>query len=375
MIRWKRSWAEQSEALPVDVLPCSNGEFIPPPPTQQQLAIMALAEHETDRWARRFGMSRRRFVRTAAATTIGLWAIDAVGRGRFGHYALADDTETTNACDLAWTGQEGDDGKGTLLNLPGEFVFDVQSHHVDPEGLWRVNNPAIHAFFAAIWPQSSALTGDRPGIREDGSIRGGGAGEIDPIENLSRFHYLKELFLDSATTATVLSCVPSSPDTTNPLPIAEAAATVDTVNQLAGAVAGDAALGHARVRDAEPRRRRQLDSWCHPGLHAGGARPDDGAGHHLRRDPPGLEDVLRVGRRPQRQRLVPRRPRHRPPVPRAGAGGERGGALGPAGRGDAQGLRPARLRPALGRAARRRAGRRRVPGRALRHLPLGLRQR
>ena len=85
----------------------------------------------------------------------------------------------------------------------------MQSHHVDPEGLWRVNNPAIHAFFAAIWPQSSALTGDRPGIRDDGSIRGGGAGEIDPIENLSRFHYLKELFLDSATTATVLSCVPT----------------------------------------------------------------------------------------------------------------------------------------------------------------------
>jgi hypothetical protein len=235
MIRWKRSWAEPSEALPVDVLPCSNGEFVPLPPTRRQLAIMALAEHETDRWARRFGMSRRRFVRTAAATTIGLWAVDAVARGRYGHYALADDTATTQACDLAWTGQEGDDGKGTLRNLPGEFIFDVQSHHVDPEGLWRVNNPAIHAFFAAIWPQSSALTGDRPGIREDGSIRGGGAGELDPIENLSRFHYLKELFLDSATTATVLSCVPSSPDTENPLPIAEAAATVDTVNLLAGA--------------------------------------------------------------------------------------------------------------------------------------------
>ena len=48
-----------------------------------------------------------------------------------------------------------------------------------------------------------------PAIRDDGSIRGGGAGEIDPIENLSRFHYLKELFLDSATTMTVLSAVPT----------------------------------------------------------------------------------------------------------------------------------------------------------------------
>ena len=81
----------------------------------------------------------------------------------------------------------------------------VQSHHVDPDGMWRVTNPAIHAFFAAVWEQSSAVTGDQPGVREDGSIRGGGAGEIDPIQNLSRYHYLKELFLDSATTMTVLS--------------------------------------------------------------------------------------------------------------------------------------------------------------------------
>jgi hypothetical protein len=233
--RWKRSWDDPSEELPVDVLPCSNGEFLPPAASPQQRAIMALAGAETDRWRRRYGMSRRSFVRTAAATTIGLWAIDAIGRGRFGSYALAHTTPTTHACDLEWTGKEGDDGKGTLRNLPGEFIFDVQSHHVDPEGLWRAGNPAIHAFFAAIWPQSSFITGGRPGIRPDGSIRGGGAGELDPIQNLSRFHYLKELFLDSATTATVLSCVPTSPDTNNPLPLAQAAETAATVNRLAKA--------------------------------------------------------------------------------------------------------------------------------------------
>src|SRR5919202_108612 len=134
------------------------------------------------------------------------------------------------ACSLDYDGKHG---KDTLKNLPGEFIFDVQSHHVDPDGMWRTTNPAIHAFFAAIWPQSSAVTGDQPGVRNDGSVRGGGAGEVDPIENLSRFHYLKELFLDSATTATVLSCVPTSPDTNNPLPLAEAALTVNTVNQIA----------------------------------------------------------------------------------------------------------------------------------------------
>jgi predicted TIM-barrel fold metal-dependent hydrolase len=229
---YQHSWEEMGASLPVDVMPCSNEEYFPPAPTKEQLLIMHLANRETERWRRKFNMSRRRFVRTAAATAIGFWAIDTVQGGRFGHYGFAQEGHpTTDACDLAHDGKQGAD---TLRNLPGEFIFDVQSHHVDPEGLWRVNNPAIHAFFAVVWPQSSAVTGPEPGVREDGSIRGGGhGGEVDPIENLSRYHYLKELFLDSATTCTVLSCVPSSPDTRNPLPLAEAALTVDTVNDLA----------------------------------------------------------------------------------------------------------------------------------------------
>jgi predicted TIM-barrel fold metal-dependent hydrolase len=242
MIDWKRngpsmtskpyrhSWEDMSEDMPVDVLPCSNDEYFPPEATREQIAIMQLASREAERWRIKFGMSRRRFVRTAAATAIGFWAIDAVRQGSWGNYGWAHNTPTTDACDLEWDGKRGMD---SLNNLPGEFIFDVQSHHVDPDGLWRVSNPAIHAFFAAVWPQSSAVLGGEPGVREDGSIRGGGAGEVDPIQNLSRYHYLKELFLDSATTATVLSCVPTSPDTNNPLPLAEAALTVHTVNDLA----------------------------------------------------------------------------------------------------------------------------------------------
>jgi uncharacterized protein len=227
---YRHSWPDLSEALPVDVLPCSNEEYFPPPPSKEQRAIMRLAEAETERWRHKFKMTRAQFVRTAAATMIGFWAIDMVRPGLFGNFGFAHNTATTDACDLEWAGKGGLE---TLTNLPGEFIFDVQSHHVDPDGMWRVTNPAIHAFFAAVWPQSSAVTGDQPGVRDDGSLRGGGAGEIDPIENLSRYHYLKELFLDSATSCTVLSCVPTSPDTDNPLPLAEAAKTVHTVNDLA----------------------------------------------------------------------------------------------------------------------------------------------
>ena len=80
--------------------------------------------------------------------------------------------------------------------------------------------------------------------------------------------------------------------------------------------------------------------------------------------PARLEDLLRVGRRPERQRLVPRL-RHRPRVPRAGQ--ERvseQGAGGPAGGRQPQGLRAAGLRPARRGAARRRAGGEAEPRRA-----------
>ena len=209
-----------AEDCPVDVLPCSNDEFFPPPPSREQKLIMKLQSEEIERWRRKFNMSRREFVRTSGAMAIGFWAIDAVRPGIFGNYGGVADAVSTgrpDACDLEWAGRKGLE---TVKNLPGEFVFDVQSHHVDPDGMWRVTNPAIHAFFNAVWPQA------RPGPNS--------GGEADPIENLSRYHYLKEIFLDSATTCTVLSVVPTSPDTDNPLPVEEASQTIDVVNELSG---------------------------------------------------------------------------------------------------------------------------------------------
>jgi uncharacterized protein len=211
VINWKRSWPDQTADLPVDVLPASNEEYFPPPPSRKQVAIMDLQNRETERLRRKFGMTRAQFVRSAAGMAVGFWAIDAVMAGQYGNYGFAQ-APKQDACNLDWDHRKGAE---SLRNRPGEFIFDVQSHHVDPDGQWRASNPAIHAFFAAVWPQA------RQG------------GDLDPIENLGRFHYLKELYLDSATTATVLSVVPTSPDADNPLPIAEAAKTIRTVNELA----------------------------------------------------------------------------------------------------------------------------------------------
>src|SRR3954447_16427184 len=82
----RHSRPDMPEDLPVDVLPCSNDEYFPLPPTREQLQIMALADAETERGRGGLGMPGPRSVRRAAATAIGFWAIDAVRGGRFGNY-------------------------------------------------------------------------------------------------------------------------------------------------------------------------------------------------------------------------------------------------------------------------------------------------
>ena len=177
-----------SENMPFDALPASNGEFIPPDPTDEQKQIMRLQDEEGERQRHRLGLSRREFVRTSGALGVGLWSVGQIMPGRFGTYvagaAFGDEPIQDQACDLNWP-------EAQLNNLPGEFIFDVQSHHIDSDGDWRVNNPGFHAVFAALWEQSSPLWGV-PGPDEDEVVRGSGkGGELDPIENLSRYHYLK----------------------------------------------------------------------------------------------------------------------------------------------------------------------------------------
>src|SRR4051794_25198798 len=116
--KYKKHYPDPSEAPPIDIMPASNGEFIPPEATPAQRKIMALQNEKIEEVRRKFGMSRRNFVRTAAAYSIGVWAVNEVTGGKFGSYAFAQNTETPKACDLENPGAQ-------LANLPGEFVLDT----------------------------------------------------------------------------------------------------------------------------------------------------------------------------------------------------------------------------------------------------------
>jgi hypothetical protein len=219
---WKRYWPDPPEDVAIDVLPATTGEYLPKDPSPAQLKIMAVQNERIEDVRRRFGMSRRDFVRTAAAYSIGVWAIDTVTGGRWGRYAWADGTATTDACDLENPGSQ-------LANLPGEFILDAQGHTCDSGGRWRTENPGFEVFLA-VW--TSQANEGLYGVSPDGRLRGPGGGEIDWIENLSRYHYFKEMFLDSSTTVSLLTALPNLPDQTNITPIHWAAETRDLANHL-----------------------------------------------------------------------------------------------------------------------------------------------
>ena len=86
--KYKHHFPDPSEAPAIDVLPASNGEFIPEDPSPAQLKIMALQNEKIEEVRRKFGMSRRDFVRTAAAFSVGVWAIDQVTGGKMGQLRL-----------------------------------------------------------------------------------------------------------------------------------------------------------------------------------------------------------------------------------------------------------------------------------------------
>src|SRR5439155_1523175 len=136
---------------------------------------------------------------------------------RGGYYAWAQDSCGLHApigtrgeptyFDLAHPGAQ-------LNNLPGEFIMDLQTHHVVPSAEWYTEDTGEAAFFLVAWSQANC-------------------GELDRNECLGRFHYLKELMLDSATDVTILSAVPWKPDG-QPLPLSESINTAEIVRTLAG---------------------------------------------------------------------------------------------------------------------------------------------
>ena len=185
----------EGQRLPIKLDTTTNGEFAPAPLSPMAEAANRHAHEKVSDAARKLGVSRRAYLISTCGAATTLAAMNDV-------FAAAD--ATGGACDIPKEGPLEEEAAEDVLT-GDEFIFDVQLHHVNPRGRWR------------------ETTGAERGLRNYALNRPELCRELDLMECLNGETILREVFLDSDTTAAVLSSVPSAPD--NPLLTSEAAET------------------------------------------------------------------------------------------------------------------------------------------------------
>jgi uncharacterized protein len=203
--------AETGVNLPVPSRVVSNEEFVPPPQSPAEKEYEARVLDMAERFAKRQAMDRRDFLRTGSGIATALLALNQM----FG-----------NVYDVS--AEEAEDPKAFEEKWPkDQFVFDIQTHHVDVSRKWYEDTPdgrATLRFFQALRPRLDVK---------------------DSLDLLNRVHYVKEVFGDSDTTMAVISGVPTRDWDKNPLPPDQMVATRKYVNDLAGS---QRVLSHGLLR-------------------------------------------------------------------------------------------------------------------------------
>lgn len=225
MSRWRRGLEREPDSAPVLPLvpgPLSNGEFLPHRPSAHDRQVRRLVLEQAAGAADRAGMDRRRFLQTSAgvAATLAAYNLAACSSEETAKAArstlTSSTTVTTKGPGGTYTVPEPEDVEACDLALgdQGEFIFDVHTHHVVPEGPWRENARRIADMIAGLVPA--------------------GCTEADPYRCLDRTAYLHDMFLASDTTMALLSDVPNSGDADAPLTFAAKRETRRLAEVLAG---------------------------------------------------------------------------------------------------------------------------------------------
>jgi predicted TIM-barrel fold metal-dependent hydrolase len=209
---WTRECDLDAEPLPIPSRIASNEEFIPPEQTPQQKEYEARLTTIAEDASKKQGLSRRDFLRTGSGLAAAMLALNQV----FGNCydVRADEVGNQDAFRERWPKEQ--------------FVFDVQTHHVDVTRRWydeTEEGRRVAAFLRLFRPL---------------------AGNVQrSMEALNRAHYVKEVFGDSDTVMAIISGVPTREWNRNPLPPDQMAATRDYVNGLANSTR---VLSHGLLR-------------------------------------------------------------------------------------------------------------------------------
>ena len=198
--------------MPVPTQIASNEEFIPPPQSVQQKEVEFRALEIAEKQGKRRGLSRRDFLRTGSGMAAGIAALNMV----FGdcYEVKAEEYEDPEALQEKWP--------------KDQFIFDVQTHHVDVDMDWYENTQEGNA-------ADRLLRSFRPQAKS----------RKEAMELLNLDHYIKEIFFDSDTTISIISGVPTAKWDKNALPPDRMVRTREYVNKLAGS---QRVLSHGLIR-------------------------------------------------------------------------------------------------------------------------------
>lgn len=201
----KKSRTEPPLSSPIPFHSGSNGEFVPRPKTPRDRLAEATYFRRAGENARRLGMSRRDFSASILGTATALTVINQV-------YGCGSDSEGDAGGSYGVGGDMTMDPDACGPLSGDEFIFDVQTHHVNPVGAWRETNPGMEVFLSSLAQAS--------------------CGESDAVECFNTDHYIREMFINSDTTMAVLSSLPAEPGK-NPLESPEMREAADLINKLA----------------------------------------------------------------------------------------------------------------------------------------------
>jgi uncharacterized protein len=219
--RWRVDDPDGDVRLPLGVTPATNGEYVPAPPSRRDLEVERAALACADDAARALGMDRRRFLQTAGGVAAVLATIDLAACASPSRRASPPPSSSTTRGPSTTSA-----GAGGSYRVPpahevaacehalsgDEFVVDVHTHHVMPDGPWAKNAPETVQLVLGMVEACAAA---------------------NQLECANRAVYLHDLFLASDTTVAMVSDVPNSGPADAPLPFADALDTQQFAAQLA----------------------------------------------------------------------------------------------------------------------------------------------
>ncbi len=232
--QWRRERDRESDrrpALPIWPFEVSNGEFVPLPPSRRDRVVTQQVLDRLALTADRTNTDRRRFLTRAGAVAASLTVFNACASGREGAIpppsssvrstTSSPTTTTTTPPPTTSTDPGGEyvvpepeDEEACVQELgdQGEFIFDIHTHHVMPDGVWRENAPRIEQMINRLAPA--------------------GCQEGDRLECLNRVSYITNMFLGSDTTIALLSDVPNSGPDDAPIPFDAKVGTAELMEAI-----------------------------------------------------------------------------------------------------------------------------------------------